>query len=81
MATRIAQSPALIEFAEDLSDLELATKAIMTELGQSSRPAQDLVGQVAATHHLDQAVVQKALIAAVRRGDVVMDQRFTIRVV
>lgn len=81
MPSRIAHSPAAVEFAEDQGDLERATKAIMQELAQGPRPAEDLIRLVADAQHLDKAVVQKAIIAAVRRGDVLMDQRFTVRVI
>jgi hypothetical protein len=77
----LARSPAAVEFDEDRNELERATEAIMHELANGPRPAEELLNQVVDGHHLDLAVAQKALIAAVRRGDLVMDQRFTVHVV
>ena len=76
-----AHSPAAIEFDEDQSDLDDATQAILDELKDGPRPAEELLTQVVDGYHFDLAIVQKALIAAVRRGDLVMDQRFTVHVV
>ena len=75
-----AQSPAVVEFAEARDELAQATKAIMEELQHGPRQAEELIRDVVSAQHLDPVVVQKAIIAAVRRGDLVMDQRFTLSV-
>jgi len=78
MATAPIHDPAFRELEHARAEMMRAREAILVRLNDGPQPAGLIIRDVAGQVHVDRAVVQKALISALRVGRVRMDRLFRL---
>jgi hypothetical protein len=76
--TAPTKDPVFVELTHARGEMTRAVEAILAQVRAAPLPAAQAIRAIVEKEQMDESLVQKALIAAVRRGQVRMDQQFKL---